>query len=44
MPHRGGIEIGNQREDELPMGQGEKQVLVEVLGEEKGPHLPAGQA
>lgn len=24
-----------QREDELPMGQGEKQVLVEVLGEER---------
>ena len=30
-----------QREDELPMGKGEQQVLVEVLGEEKGPLLAA---
>jgi hypothetical protein len=26
------------------MGQGEKQVLIEVLGEEKGPLLAAGRA
>ena len=74
---RGGVELGDQREDQpgdeaeeplvvakedakslgqregeplggplhrLPMGQGEKQVLVEVLGEEKGPLLAAGWA
>jgi hypothetical protein len=29
-------------EDELPAGQGEKQLLVEVLGEEKGPLLATG--
>ena len=33
-----------QREDELPVGKGEQQVLIEVLGEEKGPFLAAGRA
>ena len=66
---RGGVELGDQREDqpgdeaeeplvvteeypksfgdgedELSMGQGEQQVLIEVLGEEKGPLLAAGRA
>ncbi|MCX7028744.1 MAG: hypothetical protein NTU62_01310 [Spirochaetes bacterium] len=31
-------------EDELPVRQGEQQVLVEVLGEKKGPLLAAGRA
>jgi plasmid stability protein len=31
-------------EDELPVGKGKKQVLVEVLGEKKGPLLAAGRA
>jgi hypothetical protein len=30
-----------QREDELPVRQGEQQVLVEVLGEQQGPLLAA---
>ncbi|MCX7028499.1 MAG: hypothetical protein NTU62_00045 [Spirochaetes bacterium] len=32
------------REDELPVGKGKKQVLVEVLGEKKGPLLAVGRA
>ena len=31
------------REDKLSVGKGEQQVLVEVLGEEKGPLLAAGR-
>jgi hypothetical protein len=66
---RGGVEPGNQREDQtgdeseealvvteeypksfgdcedkLSVGKGEQQVLIEVLGEEKGPLLAAGRA
>jgi len=33
-----------EREDKLPVGQGEQQLLVEVLGEQEGPLLAAGGA
>ena len=35
--------LGN-REDELPVREGEQQLLVEIFGEQKGAFLGAGRA
>ena len=41
MPEIGSEELG-EGEDELPVGQGQQEPLVHVLGEQEGPFLRAG--